>query len=148
MTKYLVDTNVCLRIATPDSAQHDSGKLAVAKLISRGDEIYVAPQVIAEFWVTATRPKTVNGLGWPPETAELEVARVLDRYPVLSETTQLFPEWHRLVIRHRVIGKQAHDTRLVAIMNTNGLTHILTFNVNNFRAYNVTVVSPDDVLAS
>ena len=46
------------------------------------------------------------------------------------------------------MGKQAHDARLVAIMNTNGLTHVLTFNVNNFRAYDVTVVSPDEVVAS
>jgi predicted nucleic acid-binding protein len=148
MTKYLVDTNVCLRIATPESMQHDSAKLAVATLISRRDEVYIAPQVITEFWGVATRPTTVNGLGWPVETAELEVTRLLARYPVLAETRQLFPEWHRLVVQHRVMGKQAHDARLVAIMHDNGVTHILTFNVNNFRAYDVTVVSPDEVVGT
>ncbi len=148
MTKYLVNTNVCLRIATPDSVQHDAAKLAVRTLIIRGDEIYIAPQVIAEFWVVATRPVDVNGLGWSVETTEIEVARLLNRFRLLPESRQLFPEWHRLVVQNRVAGKQAHDTRLVAIMNTNGLTHVLTFNVNNFRAHGVTVVSPDDVVAN
>ena len=148
MAKYLVDTNVWLRFASPDSAQHDTAKLAVAELIFRRDEIYIAPQVIAEFWVTATRPATVNGLGWSLEIAELEVTKLLVRFPVLRETPELFPEWHMLVVQHRVLGKQAHDARLVAIMNTNGLTHVLTFNVNNFRAYGVAVVSPDDVVAA
>ena len=78
----------------------------------------------------------------------IEVVRLLKQFPVLPETPQLFPEWHRLVVQYRVMGKQAHDARLVAIMNINGLTHLLTFNVNNFRAYDVTVVSPDDVVAS
>ena len=39
-------------------------------------------------------------------------------------------------------------TEAVRRLNTSGVTHLLTFNVNNFRAYNVTVVSPDDVVAS
>ena len=121
---------------------------AIAKLISQGHEIYLAPQVIAEFWVVATRPTNVNGLGWPFEIVELAIARLLKEFPVLPETRQLFTEWHRIVVQYRVIGKQAHDARLVAIMNTNGLRHLLTFNVRNFGAYDLTVVSPDEVLAS
>jgi predicted nucleic acid-binding protein len=148
MAKYVVDTNVLLRSAEPHSAQHSLAVAAVAKLNSQDHEIYLAPQVISEFWVVATRPANVNGLGWGIETAEAAINKLLKEFPVLPETPQLFSEWHRLVVQYRVVGKQAHDARLVAIMNTNGLTHVLTFNVNNFRAYDITVVSPDDVLAS
>ncbi len=66
----------------------------------------------------------------------------------MSETHQLFTEWHRLVVQHRIIGKQAHDARLVAIMNLHGLTHILTFNANNFRGYPLTVVTPAEALTN
>jgi len=144
----LVDTNVLLRVADPASAQHSLTTGAIAKLLSRRDRLYLAPQILTEFWVVASRPRSVNGLGWAVDAVELEVAKLLSNFPLLSETHQLFTEWHRLVVQHRVIGKQAHDSRLVAIMNLHGLTHVLTFNASNFRAYPVTVVTPDDVLAT
>lgn len=148
MARYLVDTNVLLRAADAGSVQLSHAVKALAKLIARNQEICLAPQVVSEFWVVATRPPNVNGLGWSFETVELGVARLLKEFPVLPETPQLFSEWHRLVVQHRVMGKQGHDARLVAIMNDNGVTHVVTFNVNNFRAYDLTVVSPDEVLAS
>jgi predicted nucleic acid-binding protein len=131
MARYLVDTNVLLRVAEPHSVQHLAAVEAVAKLISQKHELCLAPQGLAEFWVAATRPADVNGLGWSFEAVELEVARLLE-----------------LVVQHRVVGKQGHDARLAAIMNINGLAHILTFNANNFRAYDLTVVSPDEVVGS
>jgi predicted nucleic acid-binding protein len=146
--QYLVDTNILLRIADLTSAQHRLAADAVAELVSRNDELFVAPQVVSEFWVVASRPTTVNGLGWSVDAVELEIVKILDQYAVLPETPQLFFEWHRLVLRHRIIGKQAHDARLVAIMNNSGLTHLLTFNVNNFRAYDLTVLSPDEILTT
>jgi predicted nucleic acid-binding protein len=148
MARYLVDTNVLLRAGDPNSAQHSAAIEAVGRLISRNHEVCLAPQVISEFWVVATRPTNVNGLGWSFETVEPVVTGFLLRFPLLAETPRLFLEWHRLVVNYRVMGKQAHDTRLVAIMNTNAVAHLLTFNVNNFRAYGVNVVSPDDVIAS
>ena len=56
--------------------------------------------------------------------------------------------WRRRTLRHRVIGKQAHDTRLAALTNLVGISHLLTFNVNNFRAYDLTVASPDDLVTT
>ncbi len=145
--KYLVDTNIVLRTADSGSAQHPIAARAIAKLLSRNDEMYVAPQVLSEFWVVASRPVDVNGLGWSFNVVERTLARLLNEFGLLVETPQLFHEWRRLVVQYRTIGKQAHDARLTAIMNTNGLTHLLTFNVNNFRAYPLTVVTPDEVLA-
>ncbi len=145
--QYLVDTNVILRIADSASAQHSVAVEAIANLLLHNDELYVAPQVLTEFWVVASRPTDVNGLGWSVDDVELALADFLKKFRVLTETQDLFPEWHRLVVQYRVVGKQAHDTRLVAIMNTNGINHLLTFNANNFRAYTVTVVTPRNVLA-
>ncbi len=148
MATNLVDTNVLLRAAEPDSAQHAAAVQAVAKLISQNQGICLAPQVISESWVVATRPTDVNGLGWSLETVEQVTVGLLKEFPILPETPQLFSEWHRLVVQYRVVGKQAHDARLVAIMNDNGVTDVLTFNVKNFRAYNLTVVSPDEIVAN
>lgn len=61
----------------------------------------------------------------------------------MPETRSVFEEWKRLVGRHDVSGKAAHDTRLVAVMIASGLTEILTFDVKGFERYpGITVVDP------
>lgn len=43
-------------------------------------------------------------------------------------------------------GFRSYDTRLVASMLVHRVTHILTFNVEDFRRYpDITVVHPEDV---
>jgi predicted nucleic acid-binding protein len=34
-----------------------------------------------------------------------------------------------------VSGKQAHDARIVAAMKVHGVTHLLTFNTDDFKRY-------------
>jgi predicted nucleic acid-binding protein len=34
-----------------------------------------------------------------------------------------------------VSGRQVHDARLAAVMEVHGVTHILTFNTDDFRRY-------------
>jgi hypothetical protein len=44
------------------------------------------------------------------------------------------------------LGKNAHDARLVAAMRVHGLTHLLTFNAQDFRRYpGINVVTPGDL---
>ena len=51
-----------------------------------------------------------------------------------------------LVVNHQVVGKQAHDTRLVAAMLAHGLTDLLTFDVRDFKRFTeITVVNPQDI---
>jgi hypothetical protein len=69
MTCYLIDTNVLLRSAVNTSARNPAAAGAVAMLLSQGDELLLAPQVLMEFWSVATRPAAVNGFGWPVDFA-------------------------------------------------------------------------------
>jgi predicted nucleic acid-binding protein len=67
MAKYLLDTNVVLRLSNPSDGQHELVTEAVANLLARADECYLTAQVLIELWVVATRPTNVNGLGWSVE---------------------------------------------------------------------------------
>jgi predicted nucleic acid-binding protein len=52
------------------------------------------------------------------------------------------------VAQHQVSGKPAHDARLVAQMQANGLTAILTFDRSGFSRYpGIEVVDPNQVKA-
>lgn len=56
-------------------------------------------------------------------------------------------EWERLAVEHRVIGKKAHDARIVAVMSVHRIGLILTFNVGDFARYpGISAVSPKDVV--
>jgi hypothetical protein len=46
----------------------------VNEIIGQGGECFLTPQVLIEFWVVATRPLEVNGLGWTTQKTRLEAA--------------------------------------------------------------------------
>jgi predicted nucleic-acid-binding protein len=67
MTKYLLDTNVIMRFCNPSDVQHGLATDAISRLLIQSDECLLVMQVIIEFWVVATKPIQVNGLGWTVE---------------------------------------------------------------------------------
>lgn len=143
---YLLDTNVLLRSIQPHHAQHREAVNAVAKLLEEGERVYVVPQVIIEFWNVCTRPADKNGLGLTPQGTEGEVRKIEALVKVLPETASIFDEWRKLVILHQVSGVEVHDARIVAAMKVHDITHVLTFNQEDFRRYaGVVVVLPGSV---
>jgi hypothetical protein len=54
----------------------------------------------------------------------------------------MYSNWRRLVVKYRVSGVQVHDARLVASMLVHDVTHILTFNIQDFTRY-----APDGIIA-
>jgi predicted nucleic acid-binding protein len=131
----LLDTNIPGRMAEPGHALHHLAVDAVAALISRGDSPCLVPQVLYEFWVVATRPLASNGLGLSSVEADAEISRLETLYPLLQDSPAIYPEWKRLAATHRVLGKNAHDARLVAAMTVHGITHILTFDPGHFSRF-------------
>lgn len=47
----------------------------------------------------------------------------------------MFEHWYDLVTTYKVLGKPAHDARLVAAMHRHRIPKILTFNVADFIRY-------------
>ena len=145
MARYLVDTNVLLRSVVDTSARNRAATSAIAGLLAQGNELFLAPQVLMEFWAVATRPTRVNGFGWSVEVVRSEIDKLLDQFPLLPETPAVFGEWLRFVERHRVLGKQVHDTRLVAALGVHRIDRLLTFNTADFHVFGEIGVSPDDI---
>lgn len=145
--RYLVDSNVLLRLLQRNDPHHSTIRKAVRTLLSRGDELCCAPQNIVELWNVSTRPATARG-GFGLTTAETDRrVRLIERvFTVLDETPTVYPEWRRLVVSHSVMGVQVHDARIVAVMNVQAITHVLTLNGADFSRYaGITCVAPDQV---
>ncbi len=147
--KYLVDTNILTRMADPAHAMHQEARDAVSLLIRQGHKLHVVPQNFYEFWVVATRPVSVNGLGKTAAEAVLDLSTLKGLFLWLDDSPRVYGVWEGLVTGTPILGKNAHDARFVAAMIVHGLTNLLTFNTQDFRQYAaITVVTPADVLAS
>jgi predicted nucleic acid-binding protein len=146
MTRYLLDTNVVMRFCNPSDVQHELATDAISRLLMQSDECLLVTQVIIEFWVVATRPTQVNGLGWTVEQTRSTIDQLLDRFLFLEESPQIFPNWLNLVTTNRVMGKRTHDARIIAAMLANGITHLLTFNPSDFAGISsITIIHPQDL---
>jgi predicted nucleic acid-binding protein len=73
--------------------------------------------------------------------------RLLERhFPVLPDSPMIYENWKALVLKHKVMGVNVPDARLVAAMMVHGVTNILTANAKDFARYpSVTAVTPNDV---
>ena len=146
MPRYLLDTNVLLRAAQEEAADHIVATSAISSLAARGEDLVLTPQILIEFWSVATRPIDVNGLGWSVQLADEEVTRLLDQFPILVDRPEVFAHWLQIVRSHGVKGRKVHDARLVAIMRAHGVSHLLTFNVDDFKGHlDIASVHPRNV---
>lgn len=146
--QILVDSNILLRLVNAADPQFQLAWDAARKLHLRQDQLCVVPQNIYEFWSVGTRPANMNGLGLTAVTVQTEIGKLRSFFHRLEETPAVFVEWEKLVVLHSIVGKNVHDTRLVAAMMVHGITHLLTFNKQDFQRYtNITVLTPADVMA-
>ncbi len=143
----LIDTNILLRAVQPSHPMHRVALRALETLLAREEPLFIAIQNVAEFWNAATRPLTNNGLGLTIEEAKEEIERLEGFFQILSESASSYAMWKTLVVTHRVSGAQVHDARLAALMRTNGLTKIVTFNVQDFTRFGeIEAVHPGKVV--
>lgn len=119
---------------------------AIATLRQQQKFLWILPQNIIEFWTVATRPLNVNGLEMSAAAAFQEVDRIKGFFPLQPDIPEIFPVWEQLAARYQVMGKQAHDTRLVAAMIAHQVTHLLTFNTDDFKRFaEITPIDPCNI---
>jgi predicted nucleic acid-binding protein len=147
---FLLDTSILIRLANRSDPAYPAADRAVAELHLRGELLHITPQNLIEFRNVATRPAAVNGLDLSTAEAEAKAADFEALFPMLPETPDVFPAWKALVGAAKVIGKQVHDARLVAVCHVHAVSHVLTFNVAHFAPLGgfgpgVAVVHPGSV---
>ena len=132
---YLSDTNVLLGFSFPADSRHQIVRTAIRELLANGHQLRTTSQNFAEFWNVSTRPTDRNGFGRTPFETDALLHRLERLFPLLTDSPDVYPEWRRLVVKYSVSGVQVHDTRLVALMLVHKVTHILTFNTQDFTRY-------------
>ena len=141
--KCLVDTNLLLRSVQSSHPMSSTASGSINSLLRKGEQLFIVPQTIVEFWCVATRPESANGLGLTITETTNRISAFRKALMLLPDTDAVFESWERLVVKYEVIGKKVYDARLVAAMLAHGVAHILTFNTDDFKRYpEITVVNP------
>jgi len=144
---FAVDTNVLLRSIDDGHIAQPIAQKGLFVFRDSGETLSIFPQNLIEFWAVATRPVANNGLGLNTAEAETELINLKKLFVLLPDTPDIFPEWERIVLQFKVSGKQAHDARLVAAMRVHDVTHLLTFNTDDFKRFTtIRAVNPQSIL--
>jgi predicted nucleic acid-binding protein len=81
------------------------------------------------------------------EAARLELNRIKGMFVFMPVTPDVYDRWEELVFHYEVMGKPAHDARLVAAMRAHRISTILTFDRSGFLRYEeIRVIHPLDAL--
>lgn len=145
--KVLLDTNILVRAAQPNSPDWSSIEQALSKLIGLGGKLCLVPQNLYEFWVVATRSTNVNGFGLDATAAASMIDDALTRFQLMRDERGVFDNWLNLIQVNQILGKTAHDTRLVAAMQRHSIPNILTFNKGDFLRFPISIFTPADIIS-
>lgn len=137
----LIDTNILIYATNADSPWHAVAAAHLAQLRSAGVDLVLSTQVIREYLAAATRPNVM------PDHVAIDdllanVAAFRAKYRLLDDTSTALDHLLALIAHIPTGGRQIHDANIVATMQAQGITRLLTHNADDFArfAHLITVV--------
>ncbi len=146
--RYLLDTNVLLRLVVVEDPEHQKVLEAVTRLTSEGHEIACTAQSLREIWHVGTRAVSANGIGRTPAEIKKLIEEILRRCVLLTEDETTFGRWLGLVSADGIRGAACHDANHAAVAMANGVDCVVTFDISHFKRFKssgVKAVRPEDV---
>ena len=141
--KVFVDTNVLLRAMLTNMELHTEADRLLKRMLSENAELWISGQVIREFIVQATHPKTLK-IPLTVDQIVREVHSIEQLFQVADETIAVRVKLLELLQVFPTRGKQIHDANIVATMLVHEIDKLLTFNTEDFNRYasKIELISP------
>lgn len=144
--KYLLDTNILLRLVEINHAHHKEASESLRTLRRQNYTFVILLQNISEFWNVCTRPFDKNGLGFSIAKTDSHLKRFERFFTVLPDTEEVYKNWRELIVTHSVSGVKVHDAKIVASMKAHNIQNLLTFNAKDFKRYtDIKAIEPKDI---
>jgi predicted nucleic acid-binding protein len=132
--KAFVDTNVLLRAFHNTFPEHARARAMVDRMLDDGNELWISRQVLREYLVQATSPRTfVEPLSIDTVLKQLEGIRSVCR--VADETELVTSRLLELLKTHPTQGKQVHDANIVATMLAYDIDTLLSINIEDMKRF-------------
>lgn len=139
--RLFVDTNVLIHASIGASSLHQMARQNLEEYYQSAVDMWISRQVLREFIAALTRPQPFSP-ALPINVAVSEARLVEARFHVADEDAQVTEGLFDLLLRIPAGGKQIHDANIVATMQANGRTHLLTENTSDFARFSqlITIV--------
>ena len=143
--KAFVDTNILLRVLLTEMNLHAECDALLKRVLRDDAELWISGQVIREFIVQATHPRTLK----EPLTIEQVIHQlntIQPSFQIADETSAVRGQLLKLLRAYPTLGKQVHDANIVATMLAYGIDTLLTLNVDDFKRFEdkITLISLED----
>jgi predicted nucleic acid-binding protein len=132
--KIFIDTNILLYANFTNSPFHSAAITKLQTLTTQGAELWVNRQVFREYWVAKSRAMDV-ALAYDPIEIRNDIQQFEQIFQVADDTDFITQKLLELAVKSTVIGKQIHDTNIVASMIINKIPNLLTHNVADFKRF-------------
>jgi predicted nucleic acid-binding protein len=132
--KLFIDTNVLIHATIQVSSLHQIARQKLEENYQAGTEIWISRQILREFAAALTRPQPISP-ALPISTVITEARFYEARFEVANEDDEVTNKLFELLLRIPSGGKHIHDANIVATMQANGITQLLTENVSDFARY-------------
>jgi len=129
-----IDTNVLIYANNRESPLCEVARGTLDELNRSGNTLFVSNQAIREYLVIMTRPGFIE----KPislESAIEDAKRIIKEFSLLFADRSSLDKLIELVLNHAIRGKKIHDAAIVSLMLTNGITDILTHNIDDFKSF-------------
>jgi predicted nucleic acid-binding protein len=134
VARVFIDTNIVLRALLMQADLHREADAFLKQLLQDDTELWINGQIIREFIVQATHPKTFKTPLSMEETLN-EVATIKKVFRIADETAAVREKLLELLEIYPVQGKQVHDTNLVATMLSHNIETLVTLNIPDFARF-------------
>jgi len=121
--KAFLDTNILLRMIMSQADQH-----------AEVDALWISGQIIREFIVQVTHPRTLRQ-PLTIEQAVREIEAISSLFRVADETVAVRGKLLELVQHYPTRGKQVHDANIVATMLVYKIETLLTLNMDDLNRF-------------
>jgi predicted nucleic acid-binding protein len=128
----VVDTNILLAATDRSRSNHQA---ATTFLNTDERRLALTPQIVREYLAVATRPTDANGLGLPGSRAVANVEQLLEDMELLDETAASTRRLLDLLGHGLAMGKQVHDTNIVAVALSHKAKVVVTDNARHFTRF-------------
>lgn len=132
-----VDTNVLLRATFSGFAEHVRARSLLFQQREAGANLWISRQVIREFLVQVTRAQLLPGSEFPLPSYRIE--SIVLKFPILyriaDDTEAVTSKLLDLLKQYPTGGKQVHDANIVATMLVNGISRLITLNVEDMKRF-------------
>jgi len=129
-----VDTNILVYCNNKDSSYCKPAREKLDEFITKGNILFTSDQVLREYLVIMTRSGILEK-PISPELAVDDIKRMQEQFNVLFPDDKTLEILSDLIVTHGISGKRVHDTAIVSLMLANGISHILTNNVDDFKTF-------------